>query len=93
VGVRKDARSLNAKSLARRSRAIAVLIGIGALVASLAGVGSTNTDCAPLMLRYDLEGGAVSLRVCALIPLPPAEIVVRYDVDVRLSLVSPPHHQ
>jgi len=91
VGVRNDARSLKAKSLARRSRVISVLIGLVTLVASLAGGGSANTDCAPILLRYDVERGALLLRVCTLLPLPPAKIVMRYEVDLRLSFVRRSH--
>ena len=86
MGLRHDVRSLNRSRAVWWARIAAALLA-AVTTAAIAGSFSSGAACAPIFVRYEpVDGGALLIHVCGIIPLPPLPFSVRYELDLRLHL-------
>ena len=75
------------------------LFAIGAIVAVASDI-EKHPACAPITVRYEAREagrgmrdagrwGAVIVHVCGVVPLTRVPVVIRYELDVRLTPVVP----
>jgi hypothetical protein len=88
VRISRVVRSLNKEHSPWRGWIVAALIGLGSVVAVTRGV-ETNPDCSPITMRYErANGGAIALHMCGALPLTHSPVALRYQLDLRLTLVA-----
>jgi hypothetical protein len=96
VGTASDMRSLIREPSTWRGWIVAALLGLGAIVAVTRGI-ETDPDCSPIAVRYEPTNGtrdagrwgAIAVHVCGILPLTHSAVAIRYELDVRLTLVAP----
>jgi hypothetical protein len=103
VGTSRDMRSLISERSTWRGWILAAFFGLGAVVAVASGI-ETHPDCSPITIRYEPANvardagrgardarpwGALTLHVCGVAPLTNTAVAIRYELDVRLTLVAP----
>jgi hypothetical protein len=57
----------------------------------------TQPDCSPITIRYEPPNGVrdagrgttIAVTVCGILPLTHSALAIRYQLDVRLTLVAP----
>lgn len=83
-------RSLNTGRLGALLAGLAFLATMA--TAALTGDGHRSMrDCPPITARFDsADGGAIAVRVCALMPLPLVGegLLVRYDLQIRIGWLT-----
>ena len=88
VGISRVVRSLIKERSPWRGWIVAALFALGAVVAVTRGV-ETNPDCSPITMRYEpANGGAIALHMCGALPLTHTPVALRYQLDLRLTLVA-----
>lgn len=88
MGIPSDMRSLISERSTWRGWIVAALFGLGAVVAVTRGI-ATNPDCSPITIRYEpANGGAIAVHICGSVPLVHAAVTIRYELDLRLTLVA-----
>ena len=88
VRISRVVRSLNKERSPWRGWIVAALFALGAVVAVTRGV-ETTPDCSPITMRYEpANGGAIALHMCGALPLTHTPVALRYQLDIRLTLVA-----
>ena len=89
VPAHRHSRLLNRSYPRWRLVAAVATLAISLLSAIAVGTRSPDAGCPVLSLRYEpMNGGAFVAHVCAILALPPGVLIVRYSLELHLTLVS-----